>query len=251
MGNLYQNIHSSVYMLGKLNFETGRFDVDTIGEIDSGFDFYAAQTLRMPDGRVILIAWKEMWDRDFPTRPEGWAGTYTLPREIHVEGDRLIQQPVREIEACRKNRVFHEGVSVDGQSLSLPGISGNTIELRFTLEPGTAKRAGVKLFRGSEHETLLYYDRETGTLVFDRARAGVEIGGREKELTRRFLDVGQPEKIDVRLFLDVCSLEAFIDGGKHTMTGNVYPDPEDTGVEFFSDGGTCAFRNIEKYDIVA
>ena len=251
MGNLYQNIHSSVYMLGKLNFETGRFDVDTIGEIDSGFDFYAAQTLRMPDGRVILIAWKEMWDRDFPTRPEGWAGTYTLPREIHVEGDRLIQQPVREIEACRKNRVFHEGVSVDGQSLSLPGISGNTIELRFTLEPGTAKRAGVKLFRGSEHETLLYYDRETGTLVFDRARAGVEIGGREKELTRRFLDVGQPEKIDVRLFLDVCSLEVFIDGGKHTMTGNVYPDPEDTGVEFFSDGGTCAFRNIEKYDIVA
>ena len=35
------------------------------------------------------------------------------------------------------------------------------------------------------------------------------------------------------------------------MTANVYPDPEDVGVEFFSEGGAAAFRKIEKYDIVA
>ena len=34
-----------------------------ICELDSGFDFYAPQVVKMPDGRNIMIAWKEMWDR--------------------------------------------------------------------------------------------------------------------------------------------------------------------------------------------
>ena len=74
-----------------------------IGEIDNGFDIYAPQTLRMPDGRIIMIAWKEMWDRNFPTAKYGWAGTYTLPRELSTEGDFLIQRPVREIEQFYTN----------------------------------------------------------------------------------------------------------------------------------------------------
>ena len=252
MGNRYQNIHSVLYMLGKLDFDTGRFDIDVIGEVDSGFDFYASQTLRMPDGRVILIAWKEMWDRGYPTQKEGWAGTYSLPRELHVKDGFLIQQPVREIEAYRQNRVSKESLAVDGgQSVSVPGISGNKIELSFTLEPGTAEKAGVKLFRGTEHETLLYYDRTAGVMVVDRAKGGIFIKSREEEdPTRRFADVGEKERMDFRVFLDVCTMEAFIDGGKYAMTANVYPDPEDIGVEFFSEGGAAAFHNIEKYDIV-
>ena len=252
MGNRYQNIHSSLYMLGKLNFDTGRFDIDTIGETDSGFDSYAAQTLRMPDGRIILIAWKEMWDRGYPTQKEGWAGTYSLPRELHVKDGFLIQQPVRELERYRQNPVVQDSLSVDGNSVSVPGIAGSKIELSFTMEIGTAEKAGVKLFRGTEHETLLYYDRAAGVVVQDRANSGLYIKCRDEEdPTRRFVDIGQRETIEFRLFLDVCTLEAFIDGGKYVMTANVYPDPEDVGVEFFSEGGAAAFRKIEKYDIVA
>lgn len=252
MGNRYQNIHSALYMLGKLDFDTGRFDIDVIGEVDSGFDFYASQTLRMPDGRVILIAWKEMWDRGYPTQKEGWAGTYSLPRELRVKDGFLIQQPVREIEAYRRNRVSRESLSVDGKAVSVPGISGNKIELSFTLEAGTAEKAGVKLFRGTEHETLLYYDRAAGVVAVDRANGGLFIKSREEEdPTRRFVDVGDKESMDFRVFLDVCTMEAFIDGGKYAMTANVYPDPEDVGVEFFSEGGAATFRNLEKYDIVA
>ena len=47
------------------------------------------------------------------------------------------------------------------------------------------------------------------------------------------------------------SLEVFIDGGRHTMTGNVYPDPETAlGVRFFAEGGSAVFADVEKYDIV-
>lgn len=250
-GHRFQNIHSVLFMLGHLDFETGRFDVQTIGEVDSGFDFYAAQTLRMPDGRVIMIAWKEMWDRSFPSREEEWAGTYTLPRELSVEGDRLIQRPVREIEACRRNPVRVVYAEVKDDSVSLPGISGNVIELRFTLTPGDAARAGVKLFCDGTHETLLYYDRAEGLVVFDRTDAGVPLTGREADVNSRVCALGPRDSIDFDLFLDVSSLEAFIDGGRHTMTGNVYPDPEKAlGIRFFAEGGSAAFSAVEKFDIV-
>ena len=34
------------------------------------------------------------------------------------------------------------------------------------------------------------------------------------------------------------------------MTANVYPDPEDTEVRFFAEGGTAVFKKIEKFDVV-
>ncbi len=251
MGDRYQNVHSSLYMLGSLDFSGGRFAVDVIGELDAGFDFYAAQTLRMPDGRRIMIAWKEMWDRNYPTQAEGWAGTYTLPRELRVADHRLIQQPVREIMAYRKNRVACEAFAVQDASVAVPGVCGNAVEIDVVLEPGTAGRAGLKLFCGGAHETLLYYDRAAGKLVFDRSRSGVMLTGREEDVQRRVCALGRVESIRLQLFLDVSSLEVFVDGGRHVMTGNVYPDPErDTGIAFFSEGGRCTFRDLEKYDIV-
>ena len=250
MGRLYQNIHSNLYMLGKLDFDTGRFTIRVIGEIDSGFDFYAAQTLRMPDGRVIMIAWMEMWDRNFPTQAEGWAGAYTLPRELNVKDGQLIQKPVREIDAYRKNKVARDSFTADNQSVTIDGVCGNVIEIRVTIEPGTASKAGVKLFKGAGHETVLYYDRDAKALVFDRSRSGIPFQGREDDVNVRYLDMDDPQSIELDLFLDVRSLEAFIDGGRHAMTGNVYPDAEDVGAEFFAEGGEATFRNLEKYDIV-
>lgn len=250
MGNLYQNVHSGLYMLGKLDFETGRFQVDKIGEADSGFDFYAAQCFRMPDGRAVMIAWKEMWDRSYPTQKEGWAGTYTFPRELRVEGDQLIQKPVRELDAFCKNEVSCPDLSVSGNKISLDGVRGNVIRLRFTLEPGTAKRAGVKVFCGTKHETVIAYDREAGIVEIDRSRSGLPFNGREDEVNVRRCEVGRLDALKMELLLDVSSLELFLDGGRHVMTANVYPDPEDQGVIFFAEGGEASFRNIEKFDVV-
>ena len=251
IGTSYQNVHSGVYMLGALNFETGRFRIDYIGELDNGFDFYAAQTLKMPDGRVILIAWKEMWDRNFPTQKEGWAGTYTLPRELYFEDGHFIQKPVREIERYRSGKAAVDLFEVTDDSISIEHVNGRTIELNVTVEPGTAAQAGVKLFCGSQHETLVYYDAEQGQLIFDRSKSGIPITGSEKDVNRRVCPIGTADSIDLRIFLDISTIEVFINGGHFVMTGNGYPDPdEDTGVQFFADRGKAVFRNLEKYDIL-
>ena len=249
MGLRYQNVHSGLYMLGKLDFAAGRFRIDTVGEADAGFDFYAAQTLKLPDGRIVMIAWKEMWDRTYPTQAEGWAGTYTLPRELRVREGRLIQRPIRELEQYRAAPVCRDRLRVDGNA-AVDGISGTVMELHCTLRPGEAERAGLRLFCGTEHETLLYYDRAENALVLDRSRSGLPLKGREKDVQLRRCAPERTDEIALELFLDVSCLEVFIDGGRSVMTANVYPDPEDTGVVFFSDGGPAEFTEICKYDIV-
>ena len=306
MGNRYQNVHSGLYMIGELDFDTGHFRVDKIGELDSGFDFYAAQTLRMPDGRVIMVAWKEMWDRNYPTQAEGWAGTYTFPREFSMDGEQLIQRPARELDAFCKNRVCCPSLTVgseasagtenvgsgasadagnvgggasadagnvgggastgdkiigacdnkDSSLLSTPGtasvqgICGNVIRINFTLAPGTATKAGIKVFCGKEHETTVYYDKEEGVVVIDRAKSGIPFKGSEDSVNGRKCDIGDKTELEFELLLDVSSLEVFIDGGRHVMTANVYPDPEDMEVRFFAEGGTALFKEIEKFDVV-
>ena len=249
LGLRYQNLHSGLYMLGRLDFETGRFRVDTVGELDCGFDFYAAQTLRLPDGRVVMLAWKEMWDRSYPTQAEGWAGTYTLPRELRVADGQLIQQPIRELEACRARPVTRERLRLQDSAAAIDGISGNVLELRCRLRPGTARRAGLRLFRGAAHETLLYVDRARGQLVLDRSRSGLPLKGREPEVQIRRCALEAADELELELFLDVSSLELFLNGGRSVLTANVYPDPEDLGVEFYAEGGEAEFTEIQKYEL--
>ena len=65
----------------------------------------------------------------------------------------------------------------------------------------------------------------------------------------RTCDVEKTDEIELRVFLDVCSAEVFINDGRYTITGNMYPDPDDIGVEFFAEGGEAAVSAV-KYDIV-
>ena len=86
--------------------------------------------------------------------------------------------------------------------------------------------------------------------MFDRSRSGLKITGREADVDRRVCAVGPSEALRLRLFLDVSTIEVFVDGGRHVMTGNVYPDAGDAGIAFFGEGGPCRFEEIEQYDIV-
>lgn len=252
MGNKYENLHSGIYMEGELDYTTGHFTIHDIDEIDSGFDFYAAQVMSLPDGRKIMIAWKEMWNRTYPTESDRWIGTYTLPRELHFHDGHLYQTPVTEIKKYRQNKMTHTDITVNNSSVKMTGITGNKIEIVASIDVGNAKKTGFRLFKSEDDETFVYYDAEEKCLVFDRSASGVEIGGFEKDVNIRRRDFELDDNIlKLQMFLDVSCLEIFINDGRYTMTGNIYGEPEiDTGVEFFSYEGEATLLSITKYDIV-
>lgn len=249
----FRNMHAAAYSIGSLDVGEGIFSGDEYREIDGGFDFYAPQTLRHSDGRTIMIAWMQMWKRSMPTaeRGLGWAGAMTLPRELSLKNGALLQTPVAEIERYRRNPVVHRGVELDGK-LKLEGIGGTRIELLVEVEFGAASSFSLHLFVGSVHRTTLRYDRDEGRISFDRSASGVPIrelhtGGSPSVIrSRRYSPANG--KLRLRVFLDRSSVELFLGDGELTMTGVVYPDPGDEGIEFASEGKTKLI-SVEKYDL--
>ena len=228
----FQNVHSSLYMTGRLGLSSGRFEPETCGELDGGFDFYAPQTMRLPDGRRVLIAWKQTWGRTIPTAEDGWAGSFTLPRELRViDGMRSIRRPSKRSNVTAAAR-FLITISRSATSAgSLPASRGRCLNLKPSFSLGSAKRAGVVLFQGENHETLVFYDAEAGRVVFDRSQLGRR-PEREAKTSRTCASCPFPSRtasISFRIFLDVSSAEVFLNGGKGVMTGNIYADEGDTG----------------------
>lgn len=249
-GIRFQNQHSNIYIVGKLDFQTGSFESEYEDELDCGFDFYAAQTLRTPDGRRVLVAWMSMWDRTNVTAADGWAGAMTLPRELTLRDGRIYQQPVREIERYRKRHYQLEQRELCG-GFSLPDL-GAAQEITVIFDTGTAQRIGVKIFCGKTHETLVYYDRQKDCIVFDRSNMGTEMKGgpNESDASVRYGRARMEDGIlTMRLFLDVSSCEAFFGEGECVMTANIYAAKEDRENLLFAEGGLGKILRLDAYSL--
>lgn len=85
----FENVCSSIYTVGKFNFQNGEFLPEYEDEIDGGFNFYAPQVLTSSDGRVILIAWMLPGIIESPATADGWRGTMSIPREVEFKNGRL------------------------------------------------------------------------------------------------------------------------------------------------------------------
>ncbi len=250
-GDKFANVHPTLYTVGTFDEESGRFKAEHIDEIDSGFDFYAPQMLEMPDGRTVMTAWMQMWDRYLPTRHDGWVGAMILPREISVKNGKLIQNPVRELENYRRNKTVKPDLTLDCETRDI--CSGDKIDISFTVCADTAAKAGIKLFCGKESEVCIYYDKVGGKVVVDRGGCGALIKGApcETDLAKRQAAVElENGKLGFRILTDKSSVEVFVNGGETVFTANVYPPEGANGIRFFAEGGKAKITDIVKYDVV-
>ncbi len=102
----YQNVYQSGYFVGELNEQKPGFTHGDFEELDRGFDFYAPQTTKDESGRRILVAWMGVPDQDEQSQPtiqHQWVHCMTLPRELHLQNDKIVQKPVAELRTLRQN----------------------------------------------------------------------------------------------------------------------------------------------------
>ena len=93
-----------------------------------------------------------------------------LPRELHIKDGRIVQAPVRELDAVHGKRTFHENVTVQGET-TLEGIKGRVADLTVTVQPGEYRSFTLKLAADADHHTSLTYDPYTSELTLDRSYA--------------------------------------------------------------------------------
>jgi beta-fructofuranosidase len=252
-GEKYCNTSSSVYILGNFDFEKCSYNHHNIDEIDGGFDFYAPQTMIDEKGRRILIAWMQMWGRNIPSHDKnhGWAGAMTLPRELKIIEGKLYQSPVEELKIYRTNGLSYKNVVVN-EKLSLEGIQGQNIELEMDIDSRESVKFGLKVLKDEENETLMYYDKSQEMFSFDRSRNGEELAGVETyedaKYVRKVSAALSDNKLKLRIFIDRCSVEVFIQDGERVITSTVYPKAEAKAIEFFADN-EIIITELNKWDI--
>lgn len=236
--------NNAIFLIGRYDKDNYQFTRSNVQAVDYGFDFYAPQTMETEDGRRIMIAWMKSWDAQIC--PEGltWNGQMTFPRELEKRGDRIYQNPVKEIEAFRTDPVFYSDYSFSG-SCVLDQVSGRQMDLTVEITGGDYKRFSLKFAADDRHYTEISYDPEAGILTFDRTYSGLV---RDFPCVRHVAAASNQGRIKLRLLADKYSAEVFINDGESAFTALVPTSQEAAGVSFEAEGSVT--MNVEKYSIV-
>lgn len=63
------------------------------------------------------------------------------------------------------------------------------------------------------------------------------------------LNLCEGKTYHIDIFVDKCSVELFVDGGRIAMTNLVFPTKPYDSVKFFSENGQSAFKQIKVYKL--
>jgi len=243
-GDNYNNIHSTVYMIGNLKLKEGKFEFRDYNPIDFGFDFYAPQTTIDHKGRRLIVAWMDMWESEMPMQARGdnWAGAMTLPRELLLKDNKLYFKPVVEIENYRRNETVLENIKVKNEQKL--DITGDSYEIQVIFRAESSTEFGIKLRTNKSYETILSYNTKDKLFKFNRDNSGIGPKGERKTKVELIND-----ELKLRIFVDKCSVEVFINEGEKVMTGRIYPSKDAVNIKVFSEGESNIV-SLKKWDIV-
>ncbi len=240
--------NNAAYLTGNYDREKHTFERKGIFSLDYGIDFYAPQTMTAPDGRRIMIAWMQTPETRH-SQPAGikWFGQLTVPRELTVKEGRLLQRPIRELEACRRGRVFYRDVLLNGHA-GLAGLKGRCVDMTLRVRPAGRslyRLFSVRIAADDRHYTSISYRPGDSMLSFDRSFSGLN----HYIVSDRDVHVGYREgEIKIRILIDRFSVEAFVNDGEQALTFTIYTPQEADGIFFETDG--AALLDVEKYDMV-
>ena len=232
-------ISRNTLVIGDFDYETGCFNPIAYQEADYGEAFYAMQSMQVPDGRRVMIAWMEKWRDAYVTASEGWVGAMTLMREMKLENGHVMIRPVREMAELRQKQIVSGKYYVEPQKQGyLKNVRGKALEiiidLQFTDEGCQQGGLRMRTSDDARQETLVYYDCNRHSVVCDRSHSGP---GSVAE-TFAPVELGQNKIVSLQIFIDHSSIEVFINNGEAVITNRIYPDPDSTAYELYAVGGS-------------
>lgn len=239
----YHNGNNVMYFVGEYCKKTHTLKEEVEYSVDYGLDFYAPQTVLTEDGRRVMIGWMQSWETKLKGADQSWIGMMTIPRELRLHENRLIQSPIRELESYRQNRITYVNQHVEGVC-SLDGISGRTIDLTIELVSGDYENFEISFACNEEYRVYCNYNKKTNVLRYDRKYSGIQ----RDVVCDREVKMCNNEMPKLRLILDKYSAEIFINDGEQVLSSLHFTPLVADGIKFYCDGYVSV--NIDKYDII-
>lgn len=197
----FQNNYHATYALGSLN--GNRLQTEYIEELDYGFDFYAPQTVQHSE--CILFGWVGLPDITYPTDKFKWHSLLSLPRQLAIKNERIIQKPI--VKLSHKQAVeLTEKIAISNLDCSYLQIfpENKPLELNF--------------FRNSQGQVLTVR-YEKGLLTLDRTHT------EQTELMAGFGSLRHCEiahLVQLEIFFDRSVVEIFVNGGEKVLTSRFF-----------------------------
>lgn len=246
--------HTSVYLAGDFDYETGKFNYYISGEIDWGFDYYAPQSFLAPDGRRIIVGWANEWEwmplwKDWgPTYKEGWCGSFNIPREVRMMEDGTLQfLPIAEVETMREYSKQKDVLVVTEKETELAAGDGVCFELKFKidLEKTDADKLEIDLRCGEGRKTVCLFDFKKAEMSVDRNEAD----GWSKGISRSVMYLKGKMELDVHILSDQSSVEIFTNQYQNNHSNNIFAGVAQNQLKIRACGGSVIIRDIEMYGL--
>ncbi|KKD54843.1 MULTISPECIES: GH32 C-terminal domain-containing protein [Paenibacillus] len=231
------------YWIGQLDKQNLSFipDQEEPQLIDVG-DFHFTGPSGMVDpktGRNIVFTIAQGDRTSEMEYKSGWAHNGGLPLSVYLRDDgRLGIEPIQELQSLRgPKRLSLRDQSLAETNVQLRNVHGDMLEIQLELEPGSAKKFGIKVrcTPDGEEETLLYYDWNQTMLLVDRSKTTLHPGEKCGGVQGGKLEL-LGENLKLHIYLDRSMVEAYANGLK-SLTTRVYPSRMDAlGLEIWGDG---------------
>ncbi|MGO2890798.1 glycoside hydrolase family 32 protein [Enterococcus devriesei] len=245
-GDHFNNLYQSGYLIGEklAKDQLSLKSHSTFTELDKGFDFYAPQSTTTPDGRRVLIGWMGMPETDYPTEEYGYCGCLTIPRELSIQGSRLIQQPVKEMREYRQTKR-----KITQQQLATGTLVDSTYEIKLSLKNLTCQSFYIDLCcnENKSEYVRISYDPTDKKIRLDRSHSGLVTG--KNFGTSRVLLSDVKDEVELNIFVDVTSVEVFLNQGQAVGSCRVFPSSEQSFISGYIHENSINYFDYWRIDL--
>ena len=224
--------------------------------MDWGKDHYATVTFNnAPDGRVIAIGWMSNWQYQTVLPTMQYRGANTIARDLslyrNADGELVMRcAPSPEIEAARVETREIPSFRVK-DSYEVPSLlddNDGAYEIEMQLKNSGSSRIILTLSNDKGEKVHMHYDIARKQFVMERSESGRTDFSRDfPALTVAPID--DTDTINLRLFVDRSSIEAFGDGGKFVMTNRVFPSAPYNRLTFETWRGNFKVKSLKVYKL--
>lgn len=227
--------------------------------LDYGKDNYAGVTwsdIPEEDGRRIFMGWMSNWQyaNKVPTSP--WRSAMTIPRTLSLqntsEGDRLVSNPVRELEFIRGDAVALTSQSIEGEVDITQNISFDMGTAELLLEFTAIQESedfGIELSNANNQKITIGYESHENRFYIDRTEAGNSSFSPEFSGKYYAPRMSMDDALKLHLFIDVSSVELFADDGEVVMTELFFPDTVFDQIKLYAKDGKVTLQSGKAIDL--
>ena len=246
------------YWLG--TFDGHRFEPDEADGawLDGGPDFYAATAFGGGSANLLeptfAVAWMNNWNYADAVQEQGYIGQLSLVRELRlqlVDGKPTLQnRPIDAASSLFETSIRGKDQIVSaGQEYVWPdGAAQACCRIDFTLSSvrnSWPEAINLSLRGGGDYMTHLEFNPAARNMLLDRGRCGPIPKEGDAWKTRRSVQCNFASSLSVSIFLDVGSIEVFLNDGAPTMSALLTAPLDATALQLTVIGGQVGVSSVK------